>query len=154
MPEETVMMVPLPRAIRCGVNASMTRMVPRRFGADRLLGGAEVRRVAQVLGDHHPGHRHDRVQTRMAAQDRVAGAGDAGGVGHIDLNGSEPVGDDIDNPRFVELAGELALSSERFRALWARHDVRNPDGGTTTVEPGGPPQRTKKGGPVPLHFNL
>jgi transcriptional regulator with XRE-family HTH domain len=43
------------------------------------------------------------------------------------------VGDDIDNPRFVELVGELALSSERFRTLWARHDVRGLDGGTTTV---------------------
>jgi transcriptional regulator with XRE-family HTH domain len=43
------------------------------------------------------------------------------------------IGDDIDNPRFVELVGELALSSERFRTLWARHDVRNLDGGTTTV---------------------
>jgi hypothetical protein len=43
------------------------------------------------------------------------------------------VGDDIDNPRFVELAGELALSSERFRTLWARHDVRSLEGGTTTV---------------------
>ncbi|MGV9213947.1 helix-turn-helix transcriptional regulator [Micromonospora sp. RB23] len=43
------------------------------------------------------------------------------------------IGDDIDNPRFVELVGELALSSERFRALWARHDVRSLDGGTTTV---------------------
>jgi len=43
------------------------------------------------------------------------------------------VGDDVDNPRFVELAGELALSSERFRTLWARHDVRNLEGGTTTV---------------------
>jgi transcriptional regulator with XRE-family HTH domain len=42
-------------------------------------------------------------------------------------------GDDIDNPRLVELVGELALSSERFRALWARHDVRGLDGGTTTV---------------------
>jgi transcriptional regulator with XRE-family HTH domain len=42
-------------------------------------------------------------------------------------------GDDIDNPRFVELVGELALSSERFRTLWARHDVRGLDGGTTTV---------------------
>lgn len=42
-------------------------------------------------------------------------------------------GDDVDNPRFVELVGELALSSERFRALWARHDVRNLGGGTTTV---------------------
>ncbi|WP_427918330.1 helix-turn-helix domain-containing protein [Streptomyces sp. cg40] len=43
------------------------------------------------------------------------------------------VGDDVDNPRFVELVGELALSSEPFRTLWARHDVRGLDGGTTTV---------------------
>ncbi len=43
------------------------------------------------------------------------------------------VGDDIDNPRFVELVGELALSSETFRSLWARHDVRGLGGGTTTV---------------------
>jgi len=43
------------------------------------------------------------------------------------------VGDDVDDPRFVELVGELALASERFRALWARHDVRTLEGGTTTV---------------------
>jgi transcriptional regulator with XRE-family HTH domain len=43
------------------------------------------------------------------------------------------IGDDTDDPRFVELVGELALSSQRFRTLWARHDVRNLDGGTTTV---------------------
>ena len=43
------------------------------------------------------------------------------------------IGDDINDPRFVELVGELALSSERFRALWARHDIRSLDGGTTTV---------------------
>jgi transcriptional regulator with XRE-family HTH domain len=43
------------------------------------------------------------------------------------------IGDDTDNPRFVELVGELALSSQRFRTLWARHDVRNLDGGTIAV---------------------
>jgi transcriptional regulator with XRE-family HTH domain len=43
------------------------------------------------------------------------------------------VGDDIDDPRIVELVGELALSSERFRTLWARHDVRGLEGGTATV---------------------
>ncbi|MFI1092820.1 helix-turn-helix domain-containing protein [Streptomyces sp. NPDC020917] len=43
------------------------------------------------------------------------------------------VGDDLDDPRFVELVGELALASERFRMLWARHDVRDLDGGTATV---------------------
>ncbi len=43
------------------------------------------------------------------------------------------IGDDTDNPRFVALVGELALSSQRFRTLWARHDVRGLDGGTATV---------------------
>ncbi|OCG73176.1 helix-turn-helix transcriptional regulator [Microbacterium sediminis] len=43
------------------------------------------------------------------------------------------IGDDLDDPRFVELVGELSLSSERFRSLWARQDVRSLDGGTTTV---------------------
>lgn len=43
------------------------------------------------------------------------------------------IGDDTDDPRFVELVGELALSSQHFRTLWARHDVRRLDGGTTTV---------------------
>ncbi|MFJ7217749.1 helix-turn-helix transcriptional regulator [Amycolatopsis sp. NPDC098790] len=43
------------------------------------------------------------------------------------------IGDDTDDPRFVELVGELALSSQRFRTLWARHDVRTLDGGTATV---------------------
>jgi MmyB-like transcription regulator ligand binding domain len=33
----------------------------------------------------------------------------------------------------VEVVGELALSSERFRTLWARHDVRGLDSGTATV---------------------
>lgn len=33
------------------------------------------------------------------------------------------VGTDIDNPRFIELVGELSLASPRFRQLWGRHDV-------------------------------
>jgi transcriptional regulator with XRE-family HTH domain len=45
----------------------------------------------------------------------------------------QSVGDDIDDPRFVELVGELSLASERFRSLWARHDVRGLDGGTAKV---------------------
>ncbi|MFD8035233.1 helix-turn-helix transcriptional regulator [Streptomyces sp. NPDC059717] len=43
------------------------------------------------------------------------------------------IGEDVDDPRFIELVGELALSSERFRALWARHDVRELEGGTALV---------------------
>jgi transcriptional regulator with XRE-family HTH domain len=36
----------------------------------------------------------------------------------------QSVGTDTDDPRFIELVGELSLASPRFRQLWARHDVR------------------------------
>ena len=44
------------------------------------------------------------------------------------------VGSDTDDPRFVELVGELSLASERFRQLWARHDVKALDGGTMLLD--------------------
>ncbi|WJG15717.1 hypothetical protein PWF70_10635 [Gordonia sp. Swx-4] len=34
------------------------------------------------------------------------------------------IGTDVDDPRFVELVGELSLASPWFRELWARHDVK------------------------------
>lgn len=40
------------------------------------------------------------------------------------------VGTDTDDERFQALVGELSLKSERFRQLWARHDVRR--GGSDT----------------------
>jgi transcriptional regulator with XRE-family HTH domain len=43
------------------------------------------------------------------------------------------VGDDITDPRAIELVGELSLASAHFRSLWARHDVRRLDGGTAVV---------------------
>ncbi len=44
----------------------------------------------------------------------------------------QSVGDAIDDPRAVELVGELTLASGRFRSLWSRHDVRQLEGGTAT----------------------
>jgi hypothetical protein len=40
----------------------------------------------------------------------------------------QSVGSDVDDPGFVQLVGELSLSSERFRRLWARHDVTSFEG--------------------------
>jgi transcriptional regulator with XRE-family HTH domain len=45
----------------------------------------------------------------------------------------ESVGSDTDDRRFVQLVGELSLSSERFRKLWARHDIRTRAGGATRL---------------------
>lgn len=46
----------------------------------------------------------------------------------------ESVGTDTDDPRFIELVGELSLASDRFRKLWARHDVRVREGESVTLD--------------------
>jgi transcriptional regulator with XRE-family HTH domain len=38
------------------------------------------------------------------------------------------IGTDYDDPRIVQLVGELSLESEEFRSLWARHDVQRLSG--------------------------
>ncbi|MFF5218276.1 transcriptional regulator [Micromonospora sp. NPDC000442] len=46
----------------------------------------------------------------------------------------QAVGNDIDDPRFVELAGELSQGSLLFRELWARHEVRGQRGTTIRID--------------------
>lgn len=46
----------------------------------------------------------------------------------------QAVGNDHDDPRFVELTGELSQASPRFRQLWARHEVRGQRGGTIRLD--------------------
>jgi transcriptional regulator with XRE-family HTH domain len=41
------------------------------------------------------------------------------------------LGPDVDDPSLIALVGELSLRSERFRTLWARHDVRHRTSGLT-----------------------
>jgi transcriptional regulator with XRE-family HTH domain len=43
-------------------------------------------------------------------------------------------GPDVDDPQLTELVGELSVRSERFRALWARHDVKPKRAGTSRIE--------------------
>ena len=43
------------------------------------------------------------------------------------------VGPDVDDPALVQLVGELSVRSDRFRKLWARHDVRPKRSGTGTL---------------------
>ena len=46
----------------------------------------------------------------------------------------DSVGTDTDDPRFIELVGELSLASARFRKLWARHDVALRRGAAVTLD--------------------
>ncbi|MFJ2909978.1 transcriptional regulator [Streptomyces sp. NPDC087228] len=46
----------------------------------------------------------------------------------------QSVGTDTDDLRFIELVGELSLASDRFRQLWARHDVHAREGTSVTLD--------------------
>ena len=46
----------------------------------------------------------------------------------------DSVGTDTDDARFIELVGELSLASDRFRKLWARHDVALRSGAAVTLD--------------------
>jgi len=43
------------------------------------------------------------------------------------------IGTDVDDPRIAQLVGELSLASERFRRLWARHEVKALGGETARM---------------------
>ncbi|MFI5611715.1 helix-turn-helix transcriptional regulator [Amycolatopsis sp. NPDC051903] len=43
------------------------------------------------------------------------------------------IGGDTDDPRLTELVGELSLTSDRFRKLWARHDIHRREGAATLL---------------------
>ncbi len=43
------------------------------------------------------------------------------------------IADSLDDPRLLELIGELSVHSERFRTLWARQDVRRRTSGLTEL---------------------
>jgi transcriptional regulator with XRE-family HTH domain len=53
---------------------------------------------------------------------------------HLVAGFRESVGTDTSDPRCVELVGELSLASERFRQLWARHDVQTREGAAVTMD--------------------
>lgn len=46
----------------------------------------------------------------------------------------QSVGTDTDDPRFIELVGELSLVSPRFQQVWAKHDVRGLEGSAMVLE--------------------
>ncbi|MDQ0585390.1 helix-turn-helix domain-containing protein [Streptomyces rishiriensis] len=46
----------------------------------------------------------------------------------------QSVGTDTDDPRFIELVGELSLASPHFSRLWARHDVEACEGAPKHID--------------------
>ena len=89
MPEVTVMKVPAPRWIRCGVKASMTRMVPSRLVSIVVSRRLEVRGVAQVLQQHDPGMVTTVSSSGYRARTASRARCDGGTVGDVDTESAE-----------------------------------------------------------------
>ncbi|MFB8247262.1 transcriptional regulator [Streptomyces sp. NPDC055952] len=54
-------------------------------------------------------------------------------------------GPDVDDPRLVDIVGELSVRSERFRHLWGRQDVKNTSSGVSLMQ-------HPEVGPLELHY--
>ena len=54
-------------------------------------------------------------------------------MAHMVAGLRQSVGTDTDDPRFIQIFGELSLASDRFRQLWARHDVQAREGSQTAM---------------------
>jgi len=106
-----VVTLPLPAYVEgryfdvLAANAAATALSPRLVAGGNRLRDVFLDPAEQAL---YPGWED-------AAQGMVAGF-------------RESVGTDIDDPRFIELVGELSLASPRFSRLWARHDVNTCEG--------------------------
>jgi transcriptional regulator with XRE-family HTH domain len=46
----------------------------------------------------------------------------------------QSIGTDTDDPRFVQVVGELSSASDTFRQLWSRHDVHTREGALTVAQ--------------------
>jgi transcriptional regulator with XRE-family HTH domain len=54
-------------------------------------------------------------------------------MAHLVAAFRQSIGTDVDDPRAAQVVGELSLASERFRRLWARHDVHTREGSQTAM---------------------
>ena len=107
MPELTVMMAPSPRAIRCGMNASMTRMVPRRLVS--IVSCAALKCAGSRRSSGIPTPDIVTIVSRPGWLRRIVSRARSmlPGVGHVDGNGGEPFGGE-----FVEQVGSPAADDD------------------------------------------
>ncbi|MDB5040507.1 MAG: transcriptional regulator [Candidatus Eremiobacteraeota bacterium] len=138
---------------------SLARPTPRRGRArqrsDRVPTG-----VQQLLASwsHMPAYIHNRYMDVLAANPLATALSPffAPGMNIVRIHFLEPavrellldweamganavaqlrsiVSSDFESPRLIQLVGELSVRSERFRRLWARHDVCTLQGGTAAL---------------------
>ncbi len=117
---------------RCPVRERVPASIGQLLAVSNLASFVEGRyfdvlaanRLAQVLSPNvRVGHNRLRSVFLDPAEQALYPDWDEVAARHVAAFRNS-VGTDTDDPRFIELVGELSVASERFRQLWARHDVQ------------------------------
>jgi transcriptional regulator with XRE-family HTH domain len=124
---------PRPETVPAGLAKLVASLDLPAFVEGRALDVLDANRMATALSPRlRPGGNRlrdvflDPAEQAMFPQTERAAAALVAGF-------RQSVGADVDDPRVIELVGELSLSSPLFRRLWARHDVGPRAGAVVTL---------------------
>jgi transcriptional regulator with XRE-family HTH domain len=124
---------PRPERVPAGIEWLIDSLPAPAFVQNRYMDVLAANQLAIALSPHMaPGVNRLRAlftdpEARQLHPDWDQGTADA--VAQL----RAVIGSDTDDPRLAELIGELSLTSERFRKLWARHDIRRREGAATLL---------------------
>jgi transcriptional regulator with XRE-family HTH domain len=96
----------------------------------------DVLACTPLVTELHPGLKHDRNTVRVIFLDPAEREIHVDWENHARESVSwlrAAIGGDVNNPKVNELVGELAVKSEDFVRIWARHDVRRKSAGQERV---------------------
>jgi transcriptional regulator with XRE-family HTH domain len=115
---------PRREAVPAGIRQLLDALVLPAFVENRMFDVLAANRLATVLSPSiRPGANRLR-SVFLDAEERDRHPDWEQATGGLVASFRASIGTDADDPRIAQLVGELSLASERFRQLWARHDVK------------------------------
>ena len=125
---------PRPEAVPSGVATMVSTLPYPAFVEGRYFDVLAVNPAATALSPRLEVGRNQLRDWFLDPEEKAMNPDWAGSTECMVASLRRAVGTDIDDPRFIELAGELCLASPRFRELWARHDVKEQYGAPMTFD--------------------
>jgi transcriptional regulator with XRE-family HTH domain len=115
---------PRRETVPAGIRQLLDALALPAFVEDRMFDVLAANRLATVLSPSiRPGANRLR-SVFLDSEERDLHPDWEQATGGLVASFRASIGTDADDPRIAQLVGELSLASERFRQLWARHDVK------------------------------
>ena len=125
---------PRPEVVPAGIRALLGSLTLPAFVEGRCFDVLAANSLATVLSPRLVAGRNRLRDVFLDPAEQALYPNWEGAAAALVAGFRESIGTDTDDPRFIELVGELSLASDRFRQLWARHDVRSRAGAAVTLD--------------------